>query len=830
MPGSLINRKSDILRAYYNEMDKVNSDYDYIYPITLMENVKDSMTANADNLRTILQRMDNDVVDKLSKKQDAIPAGDLNNIVAYSGKDGQVNQLIRTDVISPIFADTSMYKIPSERAVVQYHNDIIVPAIDAASADLNGKIADLVEKLDATNGNVSSNHNDIVQLQSEVLATKTAVETNHTNITSLTERTDTIETTVNGWSGTALNPSSKDSIYDVAKRLGDLEKVALKPESFGDGYYEKNIGIAFNEGKVTVSNTHSSVKGEDDVISSTNIGSSDGSVKFKLTSMGGLNELDVTAEVTKPMLDKKVDANVAIEAGTFSKVSFDEKGLVTGGNDLTVDDIPNLPTDKITGFDTALIGKADKGDIQVIHEALDQKAEKIAVDAIVMQLDKKLTANAPIEAKTATKVSYDEHGLITGSEDFTVDDIVGGISITDINDLDASLDTKALEADLKALEAVVSGKLNTPTAITPGSGIKVTYDEHGLITGVSDLLASDIPDGIPSSKIVNLDKNLDSKINKLDTPLTNLSGSKVTVNSDGIVTKVEELLTTDLPPIAINNVTGLNSTLDTIREDVNGKLTKPTTKLTTLTGNKVTVDENGLVTKVETEIATITVDDVEGLDSTLDNINNSVDALTNTVDGKLNKPENELTVLSGNFVTVDENGLVTKVETKDVELPSITIADVEELQNTLDGKLNIPAHIDPATGTKVSINEFGIVTSVTNAAMSDITGLEAALSNKVEKLTTPSIVKTGFKVTINDDGLVSGLEEALTEADIPELGINKITGLQDALDSKAAIADMATKNEINELVLAYANAIKSGLEAASVDTSNIDFSTITPLA
>lgn len=42
-----------------------------------------------------------------------------------------------------------------------------------------------------------------------------------------------------------------------------------------------------------------------------------------------------------------VEANAAITPGTKCKISFDEKGLVTGGNDLADTDIPDLDADKI---------------------------------------------------------------------------------------------------------------------------------------------------------------------------------------------------------------------------------------------------------------------------------------------------------------------------------------------------------------------------------------------------------------------------------------------------------------------------------------------------
>ena len=49
------------------------------------------------------------------------------------------------------------------------------------------------------------------------------------------------------------------------------------------------------------------------------------------------------------LISNKVTCNDPITAGTKCKISYDTKGLVTGGRDLEVSDIPDLPASKITG-------------------------------------------------------------------------------------------------------------------------------------------------------------------------------------------------------------------------------------------------------------------------------------------------------------------------------------------------------------------------------------------------------------------------------------------------------------------------------------------------
>ena len=57
-------------------------------------------------------------------------------------------------------------------------------------------------------------------------------------------------------------------------------------------------------------------------------------------------------------LDAKVTANIAIVEATKTKITYDSKGLVTGGAYLETTDIPNLAISKIIGLQTALNAKA----------------------------------------------------------------------------------------------------------------------------------------------------------------------------------------------------------------------------------------------------------------------------------------------------------------------------------------------------------------------------------------------------------------------------------------------------------------------------------------
>ena len=59
----------------------------------------------------------------------------------------------------------------------------------------------------------------------------------------------------------------------------------------------------------------------------------------------------------------KVVGNVAITGGTHTKITYDSKGLVTGGEDLTASDIPELPIDKIKDLSTTYATKTEVSNI-----------------------------------------------------------------------------------------------------------------------------------------------------------------------------------------------------------------------------------------------------------------------------------------------------------------------------------------------------------------------------------------------------------------------------------------------------------------------------------
>ena len=114
-------------------------------------------------------------------------------------------------------------------------------------------------------------------------------------------------------------------------------------------------------------------------------------------------------------------------------------------------------------------------------------------------------------------------------------------------------------SDISGLDTILSNKVTKNEAIVGDTKTKITYDSNGLVLNGSDLLASDIPN-LPQIKITNLETTLASKIDK-GVGVVGATKTKVTYNSDGIITGGADLEESDLPGISQAKITDLETDL-----------------------------------------------------------------------------------------------------------------------------------------------------------------------------------------------------------------------------------------------------------------------------
>lgn len=97
--------------------------------------------------------------------------------------------------------------------------------------------------------------------------------------------------------------------------------------------------------------------------------------------------------------------NTAITGATKCKITYDAKGLVTAGADLSASDIPALAISKITGLQTALDGKESTGNkVQTFTSTSDDATHYPSITAV------RDFVNSSIEANAARYITSDTAG------------------------------------------------------------------------------------------------------------------------------------------------------------------------------------------------------------------------------------------------------------------------------------------------------------------------------------------------------------------------------------------------------------------------------------
>lgn len=274
-------------------------------------------------------------------------------------------------------------------------------------------------------------------------------------------------------------------------------------------------------------------------------------------------------------LDSKLDKNNSITPGSFAKITYDAKGLVTGGSNANISDINSL------------------------QDALDLK----------------MTGNSAITGGTYTKITYDSKGLVTGGSNATTADI------NDSSNKRYVVDTDLIK--LGNLSGVNTGdqNLNYIASLTDGTVelsngndaiIPLASEFHaGLLSpGEKDLIETAVQPGqlddiafsgdVPWSSIVgdiNLQVDLQNQFDtKFDVPNGTseqyLDGLGVPKNFPSFATNLENL--TDVlvvdkqnkDGIFYNSTSGLweNKSIEEILEFT------PADESTTITINGITYD------------------------------------------------------------------------------------------------------------------------------------------------------------------------------------------------------------------------------------------------
>lgn len=106
----------------------------------------------------------------------------------------------------------------------------------------------------------------------------------------------------------------------------------------------------------------------------------------------------------------KLDANTPIKPGVYTKVTVDEKGLVTFGDKLTISDLPEITIKNIPGLDRSLADKADREEFLRVSETVSSMSSSLA------KLNELLTLKTMISTKADATTVRNLEAEISGAK------------------------------------------------------------------------------------------------------------------------------------------------------------------------------------------------------------------------------------------------------------------------------------------------------------------------------------------------------------------------------------------------------------------------------
>ena len=294
--------------------------------------------------------------------------------------------------------------------------------------------------------------------------------------------------------------------------------------------------------------------------------------KLKAPAKIGVKGDDVVAAQVD--FDGSLDADIEIvlsdtgvTAGTYSKVTVDSKGRVTGSAALVAEDIPNLDWAKIvSGKPDTLAGY---GITDAVNKAGDtmtgaltlsgaptqdlHAVTKAYVDSVVQGLD----------IKESVKVATTENIALSGAISVDGVALVAGDRVLVKNQTNAAdngiyvVDTGAWARAVDASDGKVSSGMFTfveQGTVNANSGYVLATDGE-IVVGTTELSFSQFSGMGQVIVGTGLNKN-GNEIFIKDTGVTAGTYTKVTVNAQGQVTAAEQLASADLPEIAWAVITG----------------------------------------------------------------------------------------------------------------------------------------------------------------------------------------------------------------------------------------------------------------------------------
>ena len=317
----------------------------------------------------------------------------------------------------------------------------------------------------------------------------------------------------------------------------------------------------------------------------------------------GLSNVDNTSDAAKPVstatqtaLDAKVDENADITGATKTKITYDEKGLVTAGADATKSDVGLSNVDNTSD--------ANKPVSTATQTALDAKANR-ALD--------NLTGRLPFAnlAQTSAANKLLGRGSAGGAGDFEEIIIGSGLSMsgttlsaTPVGEEGGDVVGPSSSADnAVARYDATTGKLiqNSPVTIDDDGSVNIpsgqTYKINNVALAKGNIGLGNADDTSDINKPVSAAQQtaLDAKVDENAT-ITGATKTKITYDAKGLVTAGADATKSDVGLGNVDNTSDAAKPVSTATQTALDAKVDENADITGATKTKITYDAKGLVT------------------------------------------------------------------------------------------------------------------------------------------------------------------------------------------------------------------------------------------
>ncbi len=319
------------------------------------------------------------------------------------------------------------------------------------------------------------------------------------------------------------------------------------------------------------------------------LGASDPTPAFDLTDATNYPTSSLSGTITNAQLAGSIDVSKLVS----SNVSFGGVAVTLG----TADATPAFDLQDATGYPTtALVGTITNAQL-----AGSIAATKLVSGSITST---QLAANSVTDselANNAVDTGAVQNGAITNDKVETSTSATTGLDgatkVRDGSITAAKLNTSNIDRSLN----VASGNLGINNTITAATRSGITYNAQGLITATAALGASDLPVATTSA-VGGVSVGTGLSVSgagalSLTNSVTGATVSGITFNNQGMITAATALVAGDLP-VATTSAKGAVQITSGggLTVDGSGNLTTSTSGITAGTYQSITVDNKGVAT------------------------------------------------------------------------------------------------------------------------------------------------------------------------------------------------------------------------------------------